>query len=363
MAASISFRDMRPDAADSACSTAISTHSLVLLDHKSDFDAMSRPDARALAESHAAGVGWPVFYNIKTLEVIKAEATPGKGGEHDVGALYAHVMLAAFDLSGDQRFVDEAKRAASRLRGFGFDLAYQYNNVSFGAGALYRLWKMTGDEQYRGLSDICWANVIRNLGLWDCNYGNAKHYGTFMGLAPLQDAPYVALHEELEVLAAIHTYLALAGDDVPSPLRVLLPEYCKYLIDRAWFHYPSVLPIDVLAEKPKTGDTHRYLSVPVEDIGEGWNRAGSIGQEVYGASTPFIIATRHCHTVPGEAFTIHCSYPVSHWRSPAKASSAARSSSCKATGVSKERSASSPTISRRFRNSRSLGSSGRRDRP
>jgi hypothetical protein len=70
------------------------------------------------------------------------------------------------------------------------------------------------------------------------------------------------------------------------------------------------LPIDVLAEKPKTGNTHRYLSVPVEDVGEGWKRAGTVGQEVYGASAPFIIATRHCHTVPNEEFTIHCNYPV-----------------------------------------------------
>jgi hypothetical protein len=252
---------------------------------------------------------WPVFYDLKTLDVIKAETAPGKGGEHDVGGLYAHVMLAAFDLSGDQRFVEEAKRAASRLHGFGFDLAYQYNNVSFGAGALYRLWKITGDEQYRGLSDICWANVVRNLWLWDCNYGYANHYGTFMGLAPLQDAKYLALYEELEVLAAIHEYLAMA-DDASKPLRVLLPEYCKYLIDRAWFHYPSELPRDLLAEKAKTGNLHRYLSVPVEDLGEGWERAGGVGQEVYGGSAPFIIATRHCHRVPGEDFTLYCSYPV-----------------------------------------------------
>lgn len=253
---------------------------------------------------------WPVFYDLNTLDVIKAETEPGKGGEQDVGALYAHVMLTAYDLSGDQRFVDEAKRAATRLRGLGFELGYQFNNVAFGAGALYRLWKLTGDEQYRGLSDLCWANMIRNLWLWDCKYGNAKHYGTFMGLAPLQNAPYLALYEELEVLAAIHEYMRIAGDDVPQPLRVLLPEYCKYLVDRAWFHYPSELPRDILAPKPQSGNLHRYLSVPVEDLYEGWQPAGQVGQEVYGASAPFIIATRHCHQVPGEEFIVHCTYPV-----------------------------------------------------
>lgn len=253
---------------------------------------------------------WPVFYDLYTLDVIKAETEPGKGGEQDVGALYAHVMLAAYDLSGDQRFVDEAKRAASRLRGLGFQLGYQFNNVSFGAGALYRLWKLTGDEQYRGLSDLCWANMVRNLWLWDCSYGNARHYGTFLGLAPLGDAKYLALYEELEVLAAIHEYMRIAGDEVRQSLRVLLPEYCKYLVDRAWFHYPSELPNDVVADKPQSGNLHRYLSVPVEDLYEGWERAGQVGQEVYGASAPFIIATRHCHQVPGEDFIIHCTYPI-----------------------------------------------------
>lgn len=232
---------------------------------------------------------WPVFYDLNTLEVIKAETKPGNGGEHDVGALYAHVMLAAYDLSGEDRFVDEAKRAASRLRGLGFELGYQFNNVCFGATAMFRLWKMTGDEQYRGLSDLCWANMVRNLWLWDCNYGNAKHYGTFMGLAPLQDAPYLALYEELEVLAAIHDYFRLVGDEVPQPLRVLLPEYCKYLVDRAWFHYPSELPNNVIAKKPQSGNLHRYLSVPVEDLYEGWQAAGQVGQEVYGADRKSVV--------------------------------------------------------------------------
>lgn len=253
---------------------------------------------------------WPVFYDIYTLEVIKAETEPGKGGEQDVGALYAHVMLTAYDLTRDRKYIEEAKKATKFLRGLTFDLGYQFNNVSFGAGALFRLWKITGDPQYKGLSNICWANVVRNFWLWECDYGFGKHYDTFMGLAPLRDAEYLALYEELEVLAAIHEYLQAAGDEAPAPLRVLLPEYCRYLINRAWYHYPSELPVDVLATKPQSGNMHRYLSVPVEDLREGWAQAGQVGQEVYGAAAPFIIATRHCHRVPNENFILHCTYPL-----------------------------------------------------
>ncbi len=253
---------------------------------------------------------WPVFYDIYTLDVVKAETEPGKGGEQDVGALYAHLMLTAFDLTKDQKYVDEAIAAAKFLRGLSFDLGYQFNNVCFGAGALFRLWKITGEAQYKGLADVCWANMVRNLWLWECSYGNAKHYDTFLGLAPLQNAAYLALYEELEVLAAIHQYMQIAGNEAPVALRILLPEYCRYLISRAWFHYPSELPQDILAPKPTSGEMHRHLSVPVEDLGEGWEPAGKVGQEVYGASAPFIIATRHCHRIPGEEFIVHCSYPL-----------------------------------------------------
>jgi hypothetical protein len=254
---------------------------------------------------------WPVFYDLRTLEIIKAEAAPGQGGENDVGAQYAHVMLQAWDMTGDRRFFDEATRAARALRGYGFGLGYQFNNTSFGAGALLRLWRETGDELFRGLSLVCLANIVRNFWLWECDYGHGVHYSTFLGLPPLQDAAYLAMYEELEVLAAFHEYLRVAGDDVHPAARVLLPEYCKYLIDRAWYHYPSELPNDVLAEKPKSGHLNRQLSIPVEDLNEGWTKAGAVGQEVYGAAAPFVFATRHCFELHGSALLLHCNYPIS----------------------------------------------------
>jgi hypothetical protein len=45
--------------------------------------------------AHHFDYEWPVFYRIDTLEVLKAETQPGKGGEKDVPGLYAHIMLQA----------------------------------------------------------------------------------------------------------------------------------------------------------------------------------------------------------------------------------------------------------------------------
>jgi len=132
-----------------------------------------------------------------------------------------------------------------------------------------------------------------------------------MGLPPLQDAPYLALYEELEVLAAFHEYLELADDGILPAVRVLLPEYCKYVIDRAWYHYPSELPEDMLAEKTQSGHLNRRLSIPLEDMYEGWQKPGEVGQQVYGAAAPFIVWTRHYHAIPDEDFLLHCDYPIS----------------------------------------------------
>jgi len=253
---------------------------------------------------------WPIFYDLRTLETIKAESQPGRGGENDVAAQYAHVMLQAWELTGERRFLDEAVDAAGTLRGLGFNLGYQFNNTAFGAAALLRLARETGDDTFEGLSLVCLANIVQRFWLWECDYGHARHYNTFLGLPPLQDASYLAIYEELEVLSAFHHYLREAGDAVHPAVRVLLPEYCKHLLDRAWYHYPAELPADILAEKPRSGSLNRQLSIPVEDLGEGWTKAGTVGQEVYGAAAPLVFATRHCFELAGARLTLRCDYPA-----------------------------------------------------
>jgi len=49
----------------------------------------------AIKVAHHFKYSWPVFYRMDTLEVVKAETQPGKGGEKDVPGLFAHVMLQA----------------------------------------------------------------------------------------------------------------------------------------------------------------------------------------------------------------------------------------------------------------------------
>jgi hypothetical protein len=254
---------------------------------------------------------WPVFYNMETLEVVKAETAPGKGGEKDVAGLYAHVMLQAWELTGENKYLLEAKKAAKTLQGKGFEVFYQANNTAFGANALLRLYKITKENIYLDLSYVCLASITSNFQLWECNYGYAKDYPTFFGIFPLNDAPYTAAYEEQEVFAAMHNFLIHAeGEDILPSVSLLLSEFIRYVVQRAAFYYPPNLPKEMLSDEVKMGQVDPNLWIAIEDLHDGLEKSGEVGQEVYGAGVAFGIVPRHYYDVPNHDFMIYVDYPT-----------------------------------------------------
>ena len=262
---------------------------------------------------------WPIFFNLRTLDIVRAESEPGKGGENDVAGIYALVMLHAHELFGEDEYAVEAERALCRLRELGFTLGYQMNTTGFAAEAALRAWKRTGERAYLELSEICMANLFDNMWLWRCGYGNARHYPTFFGLFPLHDAPYLAAYEELEALAKFHEYLELGGDDVRPSLRLLLAEYQHYSLDRCWSYYPDALPRDVLADASRNGRIRRELAVPIEDLQDGFERSGQVGQELYGAGLAFVCTSRHYVRLAEIGCLVFCDYPMYDFELDARA--------------------------------------------
>jgi hypothetical protein len=260
---------------------------------------------------------WPIFFHLRTLDVVRAEAEPGRGGEFDVGGLYALVMLHAHELFGDPEHLAEAERALVKLQGLGFALGYQLNTTGFAAEAAMRLWQKTEERSYLELSEVCMANLFDNMWLWQCGYGRGRHYRTYFGLFPLHDAPYVAAYEELEAQAKFHEYLPLGGDDVRPSLRVLIAEYQRYGLDRGWYYYPDALPVDVVAEKARNGRVERALAVPLEDLHDGWEPSGEVGQEIYGAGLALVYTTRHYVPLRAAGCLAFCDYPMYDFREDA----------------------------------------------
>ncbi|WP_333864044.1 hypothetical protein [Sphingobacterium sp.] len=258
---------------------------------------------------------WPVFYKMTTLEVLKAETAPGEGGEKDVPGSYAHVMLLAWQLTKEKRFFLEASRSIKSLDGLAFDIFYQANNTAFAAGAFLEMYKVTDDKHYLELSYCCLAGIFKNCQLWDCNYGYGKNFPYFFSVFPLKDAPYTAAYEELEVFAALHHYLeAAAGIAILPSLNILIPEFIKYATGRLAYYYPPLLPEEMIAEKTKTGEIQKDLWVPLEDIHDGWEKSGEVGQEVYGAGLAFGIIPRQYFKVGNLGGTVFINYPISNFR-------------------------------------------------
>lgn len=251
---------------------------------------------------------WPIMYDITDFSVITPVAEVDQLGQTDVGGIYAFVMLQAFQLTDDGHYLKEAKAALTAARGMRFDLNYQANLTAWGATACMKLWRITDEKAWLGQSYVYLASFFHNCQVWESRLGWARHYSNFMAATCLQDAPYMAMYECYDSYAAFERYLDLAGPDLIDSVRLLLTEYCRHALHRAWWYYPDALPPEALAEKPRNGVIDRALSLPVEDLYPDGQQAGQVGQEVYGAASAMVFATRSYHRIEGAPFAVFCDH-------------------------------------------------------
>jgi hypothetical protein len=61
---------------------------------------------------------WPIQYKVTDFSVIvEARGADTELGQTDVGGIYAYVMLVAFDLTDDPKFLLEARKAIDAAHG------------------------------------------------------------------------------------------------------------------------------------------------------------------------------------------------------------------------------------------------------
>jgi len=260
--------------------------------------------------AHHFDYKWPIQYKAGDFSVI-TETTGADGrGQTDVGGIYAWVMLQAFELTDDKRFLDEARAAIDAAIGLGFAINYQANLTAWGAAACMRLWRITDRDVYREQSYVYLASFFHHCEIWESRLGHAIHYRNFLGVTALQDAPYMALYECFDSYAAFEHYLADSGPDLESAARMLISEYCKYALDRAWYYYPDALPEEAIADKQREHNGHidRKLAFPLEDLYPDGQPAGQVGQEIYGAGAALLFSTRAFHHVEGAPFRLYCDH-------------------------------------------------------
>jgi hypothetical protein len=259
--------------------------------------------------AHHFDYAWPVMYKIQDFSIITEARGDGRFGQTDVGGIYAYVMLQCFELTGEDRFVQEARKAIDKAMELRFDLLYQANLTVWGAVACLRLWRITDDASYLAQSYSYVAGFFHNSIIWESEIGTAKHFSNFLGVTCLHDAPYMAMYECFESFAGFEEYLAQAGPELDPAVRMLISEFCKYALHRAWFYYPDALPKDAIQDGDhQSGVINPKLNFPLEDLYPDGQPAGQVGQEIYGCGAAFAFATRSHHQVDNAPFRLYCDH-------------------------------------------------------
>lgn len=261
---------------------------------------------------------WPIQYKITDFSVIQEARNDDGLGQTDVGGIYAYVMLQAFELTDEKRFLDEARAALSALRGMRFKLNYQANLTAWGAAACLRLWRIDDEPDWLAQAHVFLASFFHNCAIWESRIGHAEHYPTFLGVCALHDAPYMAMYECFDSFAAFERCLKDGGPDLDAGVRMLLSEYCRHALDRAWYYYPDALPADAVSPKQRepNGWVDRKLSFPVEDLYVDGQPAGQVGQEIYGSGAAFVFASRTFHRFENAPFRLFCDHFLTAVDSP-----------------------------------------------
>ncbi|PCD02788.1 hypothetical protein COC42_11725 [Sphingomonas spermidinifaciens] len=253
---------------------------------------------------------WPIQYDVRDFAVITAKRGDETHGQTDVGGFYAYVMLLGFELTGEMRFLDEARAAIDAAMGMRFELEYQANLTAWGAAACLRLWRITNEDAYREQAYVYLASFLHNCEIWKSDIGVAEHYSNFFGATALHDAPYMAMYECFDSFMAFEKLLLEAGPEFDPAARMLVGEYCKYVLDRAWYYYPDAVPEKILATEWRNGHIDRKLSFPVEDLYADGQAPGQVGQEIYGAGAAFALAARAYHRIEGADFHLFVNHLV-----------------------------------------------------
>ena len=260
--------------------------------------------------AHTADYRFHRFYNFPDPDNPDA-AWQGSEREPDASGGYAYYMLLLHELTGEERYVEEAKSAVEALAGSGFLLAYETHITAQAAAACARLWQMTGDPHYLTLSYGPIANLVRLAWVWEVDYGPAAAATTFWGLNPTQRSGVITPKEQYEAWIYLDEYLRLTHGAVDPSVEKLVAEFLKYSLATLAYTLPPVAPDGMATENPAAYSTvaeNRVdLYIPLEDMRDSWGTWGAIGQQVYGAGMAPTLAALAYREING--VTLYSGYP------------------------------------------------------
>ena len=142
-------------------------------------------------------------------------------------------------------YLDEARTAIDAAEGMRFELNYQANLTAWGASACMRLWRITDEEHYLRQSYVYLASFFHNAAIWESEIGTRRITATSSASPCFTTRRIWRSYECFDSFAAFERYLKDSGPDLDPAARMLISEYCKYALDRAWYYYPDALPAEI----------------------------------------------------------------------------------------------------------------------
>ncbi len=234
--------------------------------------------------AHNVNYEFPVFFEYGTNDPIS-------GSEPDVAGGYAYLMLECYNITGEQEYLNEVIVSIGHIEGRGFGLAYELQMTAACATSCARLYQITGDIEYLRMSYMPIVNIMRCCWLWECDYGYASDYLTFFGMSPMQEAGVITMKEQYETWEYLKEYQEIAEELIPDYFNNLTRGFIDYTPSVLKYSLPPFLPDDALwTETCLYGSINDTMYIPLEDLRQGWDKSGYIGQEIYGAGGPITIA-------------------------------------------------------------------------
>lgn len=245
------------------------------------------------------------------LDVVANKRADDRFREYDTLGGYAYVMLGCHQLTGEARYLEEAKRAVEHIRGKGFSFTYEPHFTALTLESLARLHQLTGDRRYIDLSYVALANILAMTWLWEPDYGYASGYQLFLGTNPVPSSDQVAAFEIHNVWGYVSRFYLRAEKELPADVRRLLAEYLKYQLTVGHFTLPRFLPPEALSKTPDWGVVRREMAIPIEDLKDGFHKSAMVGQEIYGAGEVFRFASEAYHVFgASREVVLFAEYPI-----------------------------------------------------
>jgi hypothetical protein len=271
--------------------------------------------------AHAADYRFPKFYSFETWQ--------GTGQQPDTGGGFAYFMLLLHELTGEEQYVGEARNALQALDGYGFRLSYETHMTAITAAAAARLYQLEPDSLYLDIINRAVANLMRLSWIWESDYGFLKEnedvtpgtsewwqgtvrQRTFFGLNPTQQSAAITAKEQYEAWIYLLETLQRVHGELDPTVEKLISEFVKHTLLTIPRSLPVFLPPESVTVHPAAYETvsenDLSLMIPLEDLRDGWDISGVIGQEVYGAGmAPAMAALALVEIVPG--ITVYSGYP------------------------------------------------------